>query len=1007
MWHQLMGKLRPLFLVGCALAMLAASGLATSTRAAESDAAPVFPYPIKKTVLDNGLTILTVPFDSPGTFSYYTIVRTGSRNEVEEGLSGFAHFFEHMMFRGTPTYSTEAYNEKLKEFGVDSNAFTTDDWTCYHLTASVAALPVVIELEADRFQNLSYDRAGFQKEARAVLGEYNKIASSPMLPLEEKLQDLAYDTHTYEHTTIGFLKDIVDMPNQYEYSLKFFKRWYRPDNCIVLVVGDVDHEGVVQLARRQYAGWKPGVAEIEIPQEPPQREERRAHLSWEGATLPYLYIGYHVPEFDPHSKDIAALDVLAEALFSPTSPLYRKLVLEQGKVEAIMAGATFRRDPTLFTILVRLRDAKDFDLIEREIYQTLEEASKQAIEASRLEDIKSHLRYSFAPDTTDEVARSLGTYLELTGDPQALNQMYATYARVTPEDVQRVSGKYFDKTNRSVVTLSSEEKTASSSLVPTHRVGTAPRTLRVPEPAVEVATADSATGQDAERPDVRSHAERGNEGVMRLAAFRRAAKDGKESSAPEVVHLPTNSTHVALRFTVRAGSQCDPPGKAGLAALTARLLSEGGTKELAYQELLLKLYPMAGSMDSRCDKELTLFAGKIHRDKLADFTKLFAATLLEPRFDKDDFERLRREQIIYLAASLRGNNDEELGKQTLQLMLYPPSHPYGHVEEGTISDLESITLDDVKQFYRTWYTPQNFKLGLAGDVSSEFLDKLAGRFGEKLPQGDATPPELPQPATIKGLEVKIVKKPNIATAISLGMPIDINRSDDDFYPLMVANSAFGEHRTFNGRLMRNMRGKRGLNYGDYSYIENFIQESDGSRFPVPNIPRRQQYFSIWIRPVPHDKGVFALREAVRELELLVRDGLSQEEFETTRKFLFNYSKLWVQDQSRRLGYQMDGQFYQRKSVVEELNRRLPTMTLKQVNAAIKKHLGYKNLAVAVVTQQAEAFRDKLLSGEPTPLVYDTEGTPAEVLAEDKIIQSYKLDVAADRLKIVPVEEMFE
>jgi zinc protease len=204
-----------------------------------------------------------------------------------------------------------------------------------------------------------------------------------------------------------------------------------------------------------------------------------------------------------------------------------------------------------------------------------------------------------------------------------------------------------------------------------------------------------------------------------------------------------------------------------------------------------------------------------------------------------------------------------------------------------------------------------------------------------------------------------------------------------------------------------MRGKRGLNYGDYSYIENFIQEPSGSRFPIPNIPRRQQYFSIWIRPVPHDKGVFALRQAVRELELLVRDGLTEEEFETTRKFVFNYSKLWVQDQSRRLGYQMDGRFYERNSVVEELNRRLPAMTLEQVNAAIKKHLSHKNLAVAVVSQEAEAFREKLLSGEPTPLVYDTEGTPADVLAEDKIIQAYKLDVNRERLKFVPVEKMFQ
>ena len=144
----------------------------------------VFPFPIRQTTLDNGLTVISVPFDSPGIIAYYTVVRTGSRNEVEKGLSGFAHFFEHMMFRGTERYPQEKYNDVLKSLGADSNAFTTDDWTCYHMTVPASALAKAVEIEADRFQNLKYDEPAFQKEARAVLGEYNKSASSPFLMLE-------------------------------------------------------------------------------------------------------------------------------------------------------------------------------------------------------------------------------------------------------------------------------------------------------------------------------------------------------------------------------------------------------------------------------------------------------------------------------------------------------------------------------------------------------------------------------------------------------------------------------------------------------------------------------------------------------------------------------------------------------------------------------------------------------------------------------------------------------
>src|SRR5262249_8172368 len=149
------------------------------------------------------------------------------------------------------------------------------------------------------------------------------------------------------------------------------------------------------------------------------------------------------------------------------------------------------------------------------------------------------------------------------------------------------------------------------------------------------------------------------------------------------------------------------------------------------------------------------------------------------------------------------------------------------------------------------------------------------------------------PRQPQGLEITIVEKPADATAISIGFPLDLTRRDDEFYALAVANSYLGEHRTFNGKLMQDLRGKRGLNYGDYSYIEDFIQEG-GSTSPVPNMPGRQQAFSLWIRPVPPDKSAFALRAALWELDRLVRQGMSAQEFEATRAFLLNYSKLWVQ-----------------------------------------------------------------------------------------------------------------
>ncbi|MHC5542564.1 M16 family metallopeptidase, partial [Singulisphaera rosea] len=341
----------------------------------------IFPFPIKTTALDNGLTVMSVPFDSPGIIAYYTVVRTGSRNEVEKGLSGFAHFFEHMMFRGTEKYSQDKYNDVVKSLGADANAFTSDDLTCYHMTAPSSALATIVEIEADRFRNLKYDQADFQKEARAVLGEYNKSASSPFLILNETMQDKAYTAHTYKHTTIGFLADIKDMPNQFAYSKTFFDRWYRPENCTIVVAGDVDHDRLVRLVRKDYGSWEKGRSSVTIPVEPEQTSERSARLGWPLPTLPILYLGFHIPAGEPRNPDTAALSALAQAVFGETSPLYKSLVLEEQRVTLLAADAESKRDPGLLTIVAQVRKPEEVAGVRTRIEAALAEAAKTPIDS--------------------------------------------------------------------------------------------------------------------------------------------------------------------------------------------------------------------------------------------------------------------------------------------------------------------------------------------------------------------------------------------------------------------------------------------------------------------------------------------------------------------------------------------------------------------------------------------------------------------------------------------------
>jgi len=415
----------------------------------------VFPFAVTQRTLDNGLRVVMVPFDSPGIVAYYTIVRAGSRNEVEEGKSGFAHFFEHMMFRGTDRYSGDAFNALYRQLGSDPNAYTSDDVTVYHALVARDGLEKVIDVESDRFMHLKYSESAFKQESKAVLGEYNKNYSDPENKLYEKSRETAYTTHTYRHTTMGFLEDIEDMPNQYDYSLSFFQRYYTPGNCVILVVGDFDIEKTYGLIKKYYSPWKAEPAGAKVPAEPEQTEQKTAHVDWNNATLPFVCVSFKIPAFSTKTTDSAAIDLLASLYFDETSPLYQDLVIREQKVDELYVYAPLRRDPGLFMVFVKVKDPADLAMVQERIYQTAEEAAKTPVDASRLADVKSNVRYSFemSLDTARSVAAQLTRYIGLTGDPGTINEMYQRYDETTAQDLMRVAATYLTPARSTAVTL--------------------------------------------------------------------------------------------------------------------------------------------------------------------------------------------------------------------------------------------------------------------------------------------------------------------------------------------------------------------------------------------------------------------------------------------------------------------------------------------------------------------------------------------------------------------------
>ncbi len=912
----------------------------------------ILPFTAIEHTLANGLRVIALSTGYPNLVSIQIPVQTGSRNEVEPGKSGFAHFFEHMMFRGTERYPADVYQEIVTRSGARQNAYTTDDYTNYHLTFAKDDLETILELEADRFMNLAYSEADFKTEARAVLGEYNKSAADPLTKLIEVQRDHAFTTHTYKHTTMGFIADIEDMPNQFEYSKVFFQRWYRPGYTTVIVAGDIDPAATVALVDKHWGPWQAGApARVEIPEEPPHSAPTVVHHRWATQTLPWVTVGFHGPAFSATVKDYAALDVLLDLHFGETSDLYRRLVEKEQVVDQLFPYLPSQQDPGLATVFARVKRFEDAQYVRDAIAGTFAAARREPVTAKRLAEAKSHNRYAFARtlDNSESIASTLARFVRFERSYATLNQLFRTIASLEIADLDAIAGRYLTDANMVVALLSHEEPPAGL----------------LAAPGIEAAPSASA-------------------GEVRTIA------------------LSSPSSLVRVKLLFETGSASDPAGKEGLAALAASMITEAGSADMAYDEITRGLFPLAASFAAQVDREMTTFTGVAHLDTLDQFLGIALPQLTRPGFREEDFQRLKALHLNELVQDLRSNNEEELGKERLQELLFAGT-PYGHAVLGTVAGLEAITLDDVREFVAGQYTRANLVLGTAGNLPENGLAAIK-RAVAVLPEGTKKPGKAITPREVAGLNIEIVKKETRSVAVSFGHPIEVRRGHPDFVALWLARAWLGEHRASNGRLYHRIREVRGMNYGDYAYIEAFPRGMY-QFFPDANLGRRAQIFEVWLRPLRPEQAVFALKLALHELRNLVQDGISEEDFETTREYLAKNVFVMTKTQDQQLGYALDSDWYGTPEFTKYVRDELGKLTAERVNDVVRRHLSWHNLQVVMIASDAKGLRDELLSSEPSAIAYDGD-KPAELLAEDRIVGAYDLGLTPERIRVTRVEDVF-
>ncbi len=484
-----------------------------------------------------------------------------------------------------------------------------------------------------------------------------------------------------------------------------------------------------------------------------------------------------------------------------------------------------------------------------------------------------------------------------------------------------------------------------------------------------------------------------------------------------VIDVSDGDPIINVRLVLQTGSADDPAGKEGLAALSAKLARQA-TEKLSAAELTDTLYPWAAELDVQVDKDATVFLGRVHKDHAAAFTEIFLDVVLRPRLDAKDFARVKAEQRSYLVTTLRAGNDEALQREALEALLYDgralvpaafptaARHPYAHTPAGTVAGLDAIAPDDVSAFLARARARDRMLLGVSGGAPAAMVARLTEAI-EALPFSTTERAAAPIPAAPDKNVLVIVDKPAGGTAISVGFALaELDRAHPDYPAMKLAETWFGEHRNLIGHLFSSMREKRGLNYGDYAYVEHFVQEG-WSTYERLNTPRRTQYFSMWIRPVEHKNRLFALRQTLWELDGFVRAGIPDDEsFARVQSFVQGYWQQKEQTPLRHLGYRLDQRLTGQPFDRDGLRERVRKLTRAEVNAAIARHLRADRLAVVVVTEDGAALAADIAADKRAPLAYLAPPADKAQLADDARIDAFNLGLSADRVVVVKADAFF-
>ena len=807
LWAQAARGTRRLGVLAAAvIAVLVTVVVAVRAATPKATKPPMIQLDYEKYTLPNGLDVILRRDPRVPMVAVNVWYHVGPANETP-GLTGFAHLFEHMMFQGSGHVADDAQFKLLEAAGASNINGTTDfDRTNYMEDLPSNQLELALWLESDRMGFLldKLDQTNLSNQQDVVRNERRQsVENAPYgLGEEELYHQLFPKGHPYYASVIGSHEDIQNA--KLEDVRNFFKRYYVPNNASLAIVGDIDIAKTKALVEKYFGTLPKGQPVPAITATTPIPTSERRAVVTDKVELPRVFMAWIAP---PIFKSGDAEAVVAARILGggKASRLYKSLIYDKKIAQSVVASQQTLSLGSVFEITATAKPGHTADEVEQAVWAEVERlgqtgpteaelaAAKTGIYSDIVESLENLGGVGGGSGGAAGVADRLNYYNHHLKDPGYLNKDLERYAAVTAEGVKKVAANYLAKNKRAVVQVVPGEKVIPPA---------PPTPPAVEKVALPMATAESWRLQQPQAAAA-STAPLPNAKMFKL-------DNGLTVYVVEQKALPV----VAGQLVVRSGSASDPVGKPGLAGFTAAMLDEGTSKHDALQ-IAEQLEALGGSLGSNSGTDGSYVFWRSIKSTAPQVTALASEVVLDPSFPATDVERVRNDRLTSILQ--QKDSPFQTAFRVLFSTMYGENHPYGHVALGNDDAVKAISRDELVNFWRTSYSPQNAALVLAGDITVAEAKELAEKsFGKW--RGTGT--EVPRPPAGKSIAERVIivdKSGAPQTAVAVAQ-IGMARNDPNYEKMNVMNQILGG--LFASRVNMNLREKHGYTYGAFSFQQD-------------------------------------------------------------------------------------------------------------------------------------------------------------------------------------------